>query len=117
MIDEVEKEWKGQIIYKERTARSNGLMIMINHNIHRENIEVVKRLEKFIIIRIKTENVILHIINCYAPNTTTDKLRFFETLQHEVQRLDSGNIIVVGDFNFALDNSMDNIAGQPHPAK
>ena len=117
IIDEVEKEWKGEVIYKEGTARSNGLMILLNHQIHSEDIEVVKRLERFIIIRLKTENVPLHIINCYSPNTTTDKIRFFETLQHDIQRIDNDNVIVVGNFNVALDNSTDKIAGQPHPAR
>ena len=44
IIDGVEKEWKGEVIYKEETARSNGLMILLNHQIHSENIEVVKQL-------------------------------------------------------------------------
>ena len=43
IIDEAEKEWKGQVINKEGTAQSNGRMILINHNIHSE---VVKWLEK-----------------------------------------------------------------------
>ena len=38
IIDEAEKEWKGQVIYKEETARCNGLIILLNHNIHNERI-------------------------------------------------------------------------------
>ena len=38
IVEEVEKEWKGQVIYKEETARCNGLIILLNHNIHNERI-------------------------------------------------------------------------------
>ena len=58
ILDEVEKEWKGQVVYKEGTARSNGLMILINHNIHSEHVDVVKRLEIFIIIGSKQKTLL-----------------------------------------------------------
>ena len=52
-------------------------------------------------------------VNCYAPNTATDKVNLLHQLQDEIQEIETDSVWVAGDFNVALEQT-DNIAGLPH---
>ena len=83
-----------------------------------EEMELVERNKKqktdrILIIKLNISNVVHMFVNCYAPNTTTDKVNLLHQLQDEIQEIKTDSLWVAGDFNVALEQT-DNIADLSH---
>ena len=52
------------------------------------------------------------IVNCYAPNSLTEKIEFLNSLKQDIQAIQTDSLWLDEDFNIALCPS-DNIAGRP----
>ena len=67
-----------------------------------------KQNKKILIIKLKITNAVHTHVNCYAPNTTMDKVNFL----HQLQDTGNRNRLLTGShqFNVALEKT-DNIAG------
>ena len=109
----MQKEWRGNIFHIQGTNRSNGFVVLTSSKIMHEEMEIVKKTDRILIIKLKISNVVYTFVNCYAPNTTTDKVNFLHQLQDKIQEIEADSLWVAGDFNVALEQT-DNIAGLPH---
>ena len=78
-----------------------------------EETELVKETDRILITKITLNNVVHTVVNCYAPNTTIEKINFLHQLQEELQDIETDSVWVAGDLNIALEQA-DNIAGLPH---
>ena len=112
-ICEVEGEWKGKVLYKQGTNRSKGLITLIEPTLSGNKTEVVKETDRTLIVKVSINDNIHTIVNCYAPNSSTEKIEFLNNLQQDIQAIQTDSLWLVGDFNIALCPT-DNIAGRPH---
>ena len=112
-IHDIKIEWRGQVLHRHGTSRSNGLLILTGTKLMNEETELVKETDRILIIKITINNVVRTVVNCYAPNTTIEKINFLHQLQEELQEIETDSLWVTGDFNIALEQE-DNIAGLPH---
>lgn len=60
---------------------------------------------RYILMEIEIDGTSLVLTNLYAPNT--DSPQFFTKVLNETAELDNTNMIVAGDFNFAIDPTLD----------
>ena len=88
-LQEIEREWRGKIFHKQGTNRSNGLLILVSNRIMHEEMEIIKQTERILILKVKINNTVHTIVNCYAPNTTTEKIQFFRQLEEEIQKIET----------------------------
>ena len=88
-IHDIQKEWRGNIFQIQGTNRSNGLVILTSSKIMHEEMEIVEKTDRILIIKLKISNVVYTFVNCYAPNTTTDKVNFLHQLQDEIQEIET----------------------------
>ena len=109
----MKKEWRGNIFYIQGTNQSNGLVISTSSKIMHEEMEIVREKNRILIIKLNISNVVYTFVDCYAPNTTTDKVNFLHQLQDKIQEIETDSLWVASDFNIALEQT-DNIAGRPH---
>ena len=112
-------EWDGQLIYYRGSNHSNGLIILINNSLKLENeVKIIHSEEKIIGIEITFFEMKYVIINIYAPHKKREKVVFYNKLYNLLNKFTSNiteeNIIICGDFNSVLNNSLDIIAGAPH---
>ena len=112
-LHDIKREWRGQVFHRHGTSRSNGLLTLIGTKLMNEETELVKETDRILIIKITINNVVHTVVNCYAPNTTIEKINFLHQLQEELQDIETDSLWVTGDFNIALEQA-DNIAGRPH---
>ena len=112
-IREVEGEWKGKVLYKQGTNRSKGLITLIRPTLSENKTEVVKETDWTLIVKVSINNNIHTIVNCYAQNSSTEKIEFLNNLQQDIQAIQTDSLWVAGDFNIALCPT-DNTAGRPH---
>ena len=76
-IYDIKREWRGEVFHRHGTSRSNGLVILIGAKLMNEKTALVKETDGILIIQIKINNVVHTVVNCYAPNTTTEKSTFY----------------------------------------
>ena len=110
-----ELQWGGKIFFASGTNRSLGQAILINRKlmhcakaVHTEN--------RIVAATVEIEGKKMLFINAYAPNTTSEKLDFFQHLNRVIDSITQNdtNIILMGDFNSVRDNNMDIITGEAH---
>ena len=66
---------------------------------------------RFIILDLKVENSHFILVNIYAPNDSTQQVKFFKDLQGLLAPFSGENIIIGGDFNCPL-TSADKMGGR-----
>ena len=102
-IDIWESEWGGKIFYSHGSNHSKGVMILVNP---RYKLEVIKSCKdkngRFIILETKLDNQHLVLVNIYAPNDTSQQIKFFQELNKTLTNYADNNLIIGGDFNCAL---------------
>ena len=78
-------------------------MILVNP---RCKLEVIKSCKdkngRFIILHTKLDNQHLVLVNIYAPNNTSQQIKFFQELNKTLTNYADNNLITGGDFNCAL---------------
>ena len=111
-------EWNGSLHYCKGTSNSNGLIVLINKNLDIQGTpQIIISEQRILGIEIKTSNKKCFIINIYAPNKKSEKIKFYEklyTCMNSVSEKMYDTVIISGDFNSVLDNSLDIISGAPH---
>jgi exonuclease III len=107
-----EKEWGGDMFFSTGTSQSLGQIIFVRKHALK-NVECAYESKRIVTISFETDKGKMFVVNAYAPNATIEKQAFYDTLSAHVNDL-AGEKIVCGDFNCALDNTLDIISGQPH---
>ena len=96
-------EWGGKIFYSHGSNHSKGVMILVNP---RYKLEVIKSCKdkngRFIILNTKLDNQHLVLVNIYAPNDTSEQIKFFQELNKTLTNYADNNLIIGGHFNCAL---------------
>ena len=88
----MKKEWRGNIFYIQGTNQSNGLVISTSSKIMHEEMEIVREKNRILIIKLNISNVVYTFVDCYAPNTTTDKVNFLHQLQDKIQEIETDSL-------------------------
>ena len=114
-------EWKGSLYYFKGTSNSNGLIILINNkvNFDESSAKILHSEQRILGIEFIISNKKYLIINTYAPNKKKEKVKFYDNLykcMNTALENEYDTIIIGGDFNSVIDNSLDNISGAPHDA-
>ena len=117
IVADIEREWKGTVLSRTGTQKSNGLVTLVSPNIRPENTELIASSDRILVAKVKGHTSDYVIANCYAPCATPEKTQFLELLKRTLQTNENINTIVAGDFNTTMDNSLDNITGLPHADK
>ena len=104
-VSEWNSQWGGKGFYANGTSNSRGVCILIKkgcdikvHKVHRD------QEGRFIAIEALLEDQNVSIVNIYAPNQDTPS--FFVELEKNIKEL-TENVILLGDFNLALDSKLD----------
>ena len=107
-----QKQWGSLCFFNPGTARSKGEAILVSKS-YDNDVTLVEQFERTIVVSIKDKDSEYFIANIYAPNSATDKINFYATLEEKLHdRLD--NLILCGDFNCSLNSDLDIVSGQPH---
>ena len=110
------RDWPGDFLYTPGSCHSKGQIILINKNLKYDKIESLIQNERFLGVKLHLDNMVLKIINVYAPNPRADKLKFIQDLYSIFNNITKENTIICGDFNIVLDNDLDICAGLKHDA-
>ena len=72
-----ETKWKGErvseigvgykIIYSGRTSTRNGVGVILDEEMKGKMVEVIRKSDRVILVRVILENKVLNIVNAYAP--------------------------------------------------
>lgn len=99
-------QWGGEMLYANGVSDSRGVLILINRLIDYKIGKVVTDLNgRYIISEFTIDNFTFVICNIYAPNV--DSPDFFKKIEMEIELFDNSNIMVAGNFNFAIDPEID----------
>ena len=108
-------EWEGKCIYLHGTKHSKGMAIMIRKGL---NVEILKeesdKNSRFMYIKIRIDENIIHIFNVYAPNKEPDQLVFINTLKAMItnQNITSSDCCIFGgDWNLIQNTILDKNGG------
>lgn len=109
-LQQDEKIWRAQwgcdIIFANASSHSKGVMIMIRKGLDCiKSDSILDETGRFIITEVNVEDVSLILCTVYAPNIDTPS--FFLNLIKHIETMDNPNLIIGGDFNFAVDPKLD----------
>lgn len=97
-----QKEWGGKMWLCHGSSQSKGVAVLLNKSSSLEIIQVTQALEgRFIMVEVSIEESNFIIANLYAPNE--DNAEFFVKAFEIIDRKENPNMMMVGDFNTALD--------------
>ena len=98
-------EWGGKILFSNGESNARGVMILFNKKFHYKINAMEKDAEgRWVKVDIEVEKKLFSIFNIYAPNKDTPG--FFHEIENKM-RDSEGNIIIMGDFNLALNPTID----------
>ena len=113
-------QWGKQIgthtlYYTTGTNRSRGNIVLIKKE-YREKTNVIIQNDRILLVEFETKDRLFLVLNIYAPQGTREKIRFFEQLQAIIENhaTQQHALILLGDFNVALDKEQDIITGESH---
>ena len=113
-------QWGKQIgthtlYYTTGTNRSRGNIVLIKKE-YREKTNVIIQNDRILLVEFETKDRLFLVLNIYAPQGTREKIRFFEQLQTIIENhaTQQHSLILLGDFNVALDKEQDIITGESH---
>ena len=78
------------------------------------NVNIEQCQDRLIIISVQHGNYKLIIANVYAPNNSADKIAFFRTLHNALVDYRNHDVMILGDFNCVMNNTLDIVSGRPH---
>ena len=103
-----ENEWGYKAYFSSFKGNSRGVVILFNNTFQYTLHSISTDKEgRFVFIDCTINGVKLSIANLYAPNE--DEPVFFEIIQNKLEKLDSNNIILGGDFNVVQDYLLDTL--------
>lgn len=110
------KEWDGPAFFSHGDRKSRGVMIMVKQQVDFFVDSIERCLQgRWLMLNITIKGHKMCILNLYGPNR--DEPSFFDGIKKMLQE-QQGEIVIVGDFNVALDKRSDrkgNTAIDYHP--
>ena len=103
-----EREWGGKIFFSHGKSNSTGVAILVKSTIGGTEPINIERdtLGRCILVDMKVKETPLRFVNFYGPNK--DDTSFLEeTFKRAYSNKSHDNIIIGGDFNAVMDNSLD----------
>ena len=109
--DAIQREWTGDIYFNNGTANSCGVAILFNPRFNYTHTNTSQDSSgRVLAITIKIDDHYLQLVNLYAPNSDTDRRKFFSSF------FSSRYHIVIGeDFNSIVNPTLDKQGGNLHP--
>lgn len=99
-------QWGGQIFFANGASDSKGVLIMLRRGLA---VEIGRTCRddhgRYLISEYTIDGFSFLICNIYAPNV--DSPEFFKKVEMEIEEFDNANIMVAGDFNFAINPQKD----------
>ena len=100
---DIQKEFKGQIIFNHGNSQSRGVAILIKDHLNAKIIDVYKDEDgRLIVANVEIEESIYTLVNVYAPNIPRIRNSFFKKVKTSIEENSSGLLIVGGDMNDIL---------------
>ena len=122
-IELVRSEWQGVCHLAQGTTRSKGLLTLFDQSVSNGILNIVHLSERMLTSSLIINNETIIISNVYSPSDNiNNKFVFLDSLSDHISALlnnnnfNSDNLILLGDFNTCLNNSLDIISGNPHNA-
>ena len=116
--NQLKKQWPGDIYFARGSFHSRGVAILVRKSFDFKLKSIRSDKEgRCLILETTIEDVPFLLVNIYAPNTTTQRTMFFQTLCELIY--DEGfnesdkRIILGGDFNVTMDPDLDCLGGNP----
>ena len=95
--DAIQREWTGDIYFNNGTANSCGLTILFNPRFNYTHTNTSQDSSgRVLAITIKIDAHYLQLVNLYAPNSDTDRRKFFSSLEPFFSS--RYHIVIGGDF-------------------
>ena len=117
----IEKEWSSGFHMAEGSNKSKGLLTLFSKKVTNLPLSLVFVNERCLISFFSIDDLKFSVVNIYAPCTLSEKVKFLKNVQDFITDSssdnDSGHMIVAGDFNTVLNNSLDIISGINHCSK
>ena len=113
-----EKLWTAQCgcqaFYSHGCKDSQGVVTYVNKSIKAE-LCYSDCEGRYVIIQVTKDEETFLVINVYGPNN--DNPEFFKDLCINIGKLDSMNLVLIGDYNLVMDPSIDRIGGKRYSPK
>ena len=104
--DEWRMQWRGKCLFTTFSSNARGVAILFRNNLDIEiQNSIIDSEGRYIFIESKIEGKPLLLGNIYGPNE--DNPDFFDHLKKVIDKLDTGSIILGGDWNTYLDFKLD----------
>ena len=111
-----EKQWGGKLFFHIGTKHGRGEVILVSKGFKGE-VTLEKSYDRILIVSVKTEKCPFILVNMYAPNDVSEKMKYFDKLLTVLANYTEKNLLVVGDVNSVMSNELDIISGRPHCQK
>ena len=104
--DAIQHEWTGDIYFNNGTANSCGVAILFNARFNYTHTNTSQDSSgRVLAITIKIDDHYLQLVNLYAPNSDTERLKFCSSL--EPFFLSRYHNVIGGDFNSIVNPTLD----------
>ena len=113
LLSTIKRDWNGDIFCNNGTDSSRGVAILISPHFNYTLINTSQDSSgRVLAVTIKFDDHHLHLVNLYAPNSDSERRRFFSTLEPYLST--TYNNIIGGDFNCIENPALDK-RGNPTP--
>ena len=107
------KEWPGYSTWSHGSSSSKGVAVLLNPTFKGGFINhEIDESGRFLFSEIKIENSIFSVANVYGPNQ--DDPCFFQDFFQKLITFSAKDLIIGGDFNLILNDTLDKIGGPKH---
>lgn len=113
-------QWGKQIgthtlYYTTGTNRSKGNILLIKKE-YKEKTNIILQNDRILLLEFETKDKLFLVLNIYAPQGTREKIIFFEQIKETIENhlTQQHALILLGDFNVAIDKDLDIITGESH---
>ena len=114
LVAQWKKEWGGELVHVEGTARSKGQLILFRRQFPYDW-KVEHTSARLIVVKLALGSSNVYICNAYAPNASRDVEDFLLETANILNNIEHDKLIVCGDFNTVMNNDIDIISGEKHP--
>lgn len=102
----IESEWGYTCVFSSHSSNARGVAVLFNNNFEFKINNVESDINgNFIIVSFTSMEKELLLVSVYGPNK--DDPAFYDDLTQRIKRYKNNNVIVVGDFNIALEQEID----------
>ena len=107
------KEWPGYSTWSHGSSSCKGVAVLLNPTFKGRFINhEIGESGRFLFSEIKIENSIFSVANVYGPNQ--DDPCFFQEFFQKLITFSAKDLIIGGDFNLILNDTLDKIGGPKH---